>query len=127
MIAGVRFTNRYSGLHEGAIKSEQIVAFLKALSKHTGKPLLIIWDGLKAHRSRLLRDYVDGVGGQIALAHLPPCAPELNPVGRLWAWLKRHALADYCPDFIAELTAAAHGKLKSTQRRTTLVAALKTG
>ena len=50
-----------------------------------GRKLLIIWDRLQAHRSRLVRDYVDTEGGDIQLEFLPPYAPELNPVEYLWA------------------------------------------
>jgi len=78
-------------LHEGSIKKEEIVAFLKALKAHLQQPLLIIWDGLKAHRSRLVREYLDGLDGHIQIAFLPPYAPDLNPVEYLWAWLKRRA------------------------------------
>lgn len=123
MIAGVSLSNAYFRLHEGTIKSEQVVEFLKALVKQIGRRLLIVWDGLKAHRSRLVRAYVDALDGKIALAFLPPYAPDLNPVEYLWAWLKRHALANYCPDSIAELSITARNKLKSAQRRTTLIAA----
>jgi transposase len=70
-----------------------------------------------------VRDYVDGLDGKIELAFLPPYAPELNPVEYLWAWLKRHALANDCPDSLAELATTARGKLRSAQRRTTLIAA----
>lgn len=31
------------------------------------------------------------------MAFLPPYSPDLNPVECLWAWLKRHALANFCP------------------------------
>ena len=55
----------------------------------------MIWDGLKAHRSRLVRDHLDSLGGHIQIAFLPPYASDLNPVEYLWAWLKRHALANY--------------------------------
>ena len=123
MIAGVTLSNVYFRLHEGAIKSAQIVAFLKALLQQIGRPLLIVWDGLKAHRSRLVKEYVDGLDGKIALAFLPPYAPELNPVEYLWAWLKRHALANDCPNSIADLAITARGKLKSAQQRTSLIAA----
>ena len=46
-------------LHEGSIKKEQHVEFLKALRTHLKQRLLIIWDGLKAHRSKLVREYLD--------------------------------------------------------------------
>lgn len=123
MIAGVSLSNAYFRLHEGSIKSPQIVEFLKALVKQVGRKMLIVWDGLKAHRSRLVRDYVDRLDGTIELAFLPPYAPDLNPVEYLWAWLKRHALANYCPNSIADLAHTARGQLKSAQRRTTLIAA----
>lgn len=80
MIAGVSLGNACFGLHEGSIKNPQIVEFLKALARQIGRKLLIIWDGLKAHRSRLVRDYVDSLEGRIEPAFRPPYAPELNPV-----------------------------------------------
>src|ERR1700755_3451922 len=59
IIAGLSRTNCLFRLHEGSIKKEQIVAFLKALKEHLHCRLLIIWDGLRAHRSRLVREYLD--------------------------------------------------------------------
>jgi transposase len=123
MIAGVSLTNAYFRLHPGTIRAPQIVAFLKALVTQIKQPLLIIWDGLRAHRSRLVRQYLDSLDGHVAMDFLPPYAPELNPVEYLWAWLKRHALANYCPGSITELTHTARGKLRSAQRRPTLIAA----
>lgn len=94
IIAGLTRTNCLFRLHEGSIKKEQIVGFLKALKLHLKQPLLVIWDGLKAHRSKLVREYLDGLEGHTQLAFLPPYVPDLNPVEYLWAWLKRHAMAD---------------------------------
>lgn len=37
------------------------------------------------------------------MALLPVLRPDLNPVEYLWAWLKRQALANCCPDAQAEL------------------------
>ena len=85
--------------------------------------LLIIWDGLRAHRSRRVRDYVDSTRGRVQLAFLPPYAPELNPVEYLWAWLKRHALANFCPPNMNVLRTTARNKLRSAQRRTTIIVA----
>jgi hypothetical protein len=50
-----------------------------------GSKLLIIWDRLQAHRSRLVRDWIETQGGDVQLEFLPPYAPELNPVEYLWA------------------------------------------
>ncbi|MFN5079924.1 MAG: IS630 family transposase, partial [Burkholderiales bacterium] len=47
---------------------------------------------------------------------------DLNPVEYLWAWLKRHALANYCPNHLGELHATARNKLKSAQKRPSIIA-----
>lgn len=123
VIAGLTVTQCVFRFHQGSIKKEQIVEFLKALKAHLKQPLLIVWDGLRAHRSNLVRDYLDSTQGHIQIAFLPPYAPDLNPVEYLWAWLKRHALANYCPNTLAELGATARNKLKSAQRRSSVIAA----
>jgi transposase len=123
VIAGLTRSNCLFRLHEGSIRKEEIVAFLKAMKAHLRRPLLVIWDGLRAHRSRLVRDYLDTLNGHIQIAFLPPYAPDLNPVEYLWAWLKRHALANYCPHNLTELQTSARNKLKSAQKRPSIIAA----
>jgi transposase len=83
----------------------------------------VIWDGSRPHHSRLVRDYLDSLDGHIQIAFLPPYAPDLNPVEYLWAWLKRHALANYCPNDLSALHETARNKLKSAQRRRSIIAA----
>jgi DDE superfamily endonuclease len=78
VIAGLSRTNCMFRLHEGSIKKEQHVEFLKALHAHLKRPLLIIWDGLKAHRSKLVRDYLDSTEGAVQMAFLPPYSPDLG-------------------------------------------------
>ena len=109
---------------EGAVRAPEVVAFLKALRRHLGdRKLLIVWDRLQAHRSRLVREYVESQEGAIHLEFLPPYAPELNPVEYLWAHWKHHEMANFCPKDFAELTVHARAKLRRTQRRKTLIAA----
>ena len=93
-IAALTRTGCMFRLHKGSIKKEQHVDFLKALRAHLRQPLLVVWDGLKAHHSRLVSDYAASTGGDIELAFLPSYAPDLNPVEYLWAWLKRHLISD---------------------------------
>jgi transposase len=104
------------------IAKEQVADFLKALRTHLQRPLLIVWDSSRPHRSHLVRDYVLSTAGHIQLHFLPAYAPELNPVEFLWAWLKRHALANFCPESFAELQHTTCGKLKSAQRRSAIIA-----
>ena len=81
-------------LHEGSCqRASRRVSRRSSLSC---PPLLILWDNSRPHRSHLVRDYV-APRGRIQLHFLPGYAPELNPVEFLWSWLKRHALANFCP------------------------------
>jgi transposase len=81
--------------------------------------------GARTHHSHSVRDYLDTLQGHIQIAFLPPYAPDLNPVEYLWAWLKRHALANDCPDNLGELKATARNKLKSAQQRPSIIAACR--
>src|SRR5205085_2243294 len=86
IIAGMHLSGVTFRLHDGAVRKEEVVEFLKALTTHyRRRKLLIIWDGAKPHRSRLVRDYVESTGGRIVVERLPVYAPELNPVEYLWA------------------------------------------
>jgi transposase len=122
LIAGMHVRGMCFRLPDGSIAKEEVVAFLQGLLAHFRRPLLIIWDNSRPHRSRLVRDYVASTQGRIQLQFLPGYAPELNPVEFLWSWLKRHALANYCPDSFAELQSTTRGKLKSAQRRSVIIA-----
>ena len=42
-----------------------------------------------------MREYLDSTKGRVQMALLSACSPDLNPVEYLWAWLKRHALANF--------------------------------
>ena len=125
IIAGLHLTGVNFHLHDGAIKKEEVVEFLKALAAHHRRRLLILWDGTRPHRSALVRDYVDSTERQIIIERLPVYAPELNPIEFLWAWLKRHALANFYPDTLDELHQGARSKLKSAQRRSSIIVACR--
>lgn len=84
----------YFRFFPGAIHSGQIIEFLAALKRQIKRPLLIIWDGIATHRSRKVNAWLEGQDGQIAVARLPPYAPELNPVEAIWAFLARPCAAE---------------------------------
>jgi transposase len=123
LIAGASFWRIYFRFFNGTIKGPQLVEFLKALAATIKGKLLIIWDGLPAHRSRLVRDYVESLHGQIALERLPGYAPELNPVEYLFGYAKQRELGNLCVETIAEVRRYATRRLKSMQRRPTLIRA----
>ena len=111
-IAGVTWWNFYFRLFPGPIKGPQVVEFLTHLQRHLRGKLLVIWDGLPAHRSRVVQDYVAGQRGRIVLEQLPGYAPELNPVEHVWGYWKHHELPNLCPKTFGELSHHARAALR---------------
>jgi transposase len=122
-IAGLTRPSFLFRLFDGAVRSAQIVEFLQALRAQLKRKLLIVWDGAAQHGSRILREYLDSTKGAVQMALLPAYSPDPNPVEYLWAWLKRHALANFCPKSLAELKTTARNKLRSVQRRQSIITA----
>jgi hypothetical protein len=56
--AGLTVWNFYFRLYAGSVKKAHVVDFLQALVRHLRLPLLVVWDRLPAHRSRLVQDYM---------------------------------------------------------------------
>ena len=123
VIAGISFWNFYFRFHAGAIRGPQFVEFLHALTKQIRGKLLVIWDGLPAHRSRVVKDYVEALDGHLVLERLPAYAPELNPVEYIWGYMKQRELANLCLHTIGEVGTFARNRLKSMQRRPQLITA----
>ncbi len=64
---------------------------LRMISAHVGPGVhvVLVLDQAGWHRSKRLE-----VPGNITLLPLPPYSPELNPVERVWSWLKSHHLSN---------------------------------
>lgn len=63
-----------------------------------GKEVLLIMDGAGWHKSR---DLI--VPSNIAIMYLPPYSPELNPVERLWLYIKKAVLYNRVYDKLEDL------------------------
>ncbi len=120
-IAGITWWNFYFRLYPGTIRSPQVVDFLRRLLRQIPGKLLVIWDGLRQHRSRLVKEFVNAQDGRLRLEYLPAYAPELNPSEYIWGYWKKHELPNFCPHDFWELTHHARRALRKMQRRPHLV------
>ena len=64
--------------YAGGLNGELFVALLQQLMYRRRRPVRLILDGLPAHKTRLVRDYVESTAGKLSLHFLPGYAPELN-------------------------------------------------
>lgn len=105
-IGAVSLHEIYFRLHDESIKSAQVIEFLDYLVAAIKEPILIIWDGLRSHWSKLVKAHIASLNGKVVVEQLPAYAPELNPVEYLWSQLKRTDLANFAAKDLDELRAA---------------------
>jgi putative transposase len=63
--------------------------------------VILVWDGLPAHKSRLTQAFLHRPRRWLREERLPGYAPELNPVEGLWQNLKGQELANFCGEDLA--------------------------
>lgn len=84
----------------------QTVLFLRALvAWRAGLPgrLVIVWDNAPCHVAKVVKAEAARLGVQ--LVNLPGYSPDLNPIERLWDWLREEVTRGRCHASVAELIA----------------------
>ncbi|MEU2856571.1 transposase [Streptomyces syringium] len=93
---------------------------LVAAHQQLQAPIVLVWDNLNTHRAAGLRDFV-AAHDWVTAFHLPPYAPELNPVEGIWSLLRRSSQANTAftdPDHLVRVLR--HG-LRQIQYRSHLI------
>jgi transposase len=81
----------------GSYTDRPLIVFLRDLKRHFWRrPVILIWDGLAAHKSARMCQYLAQQRAWLRVERLPGYAPELNPVELVWGNLKRRELANVC-------------------------------
>ena len=76
----------------GSVNKWAVLKFLHDLKKEmAGRKLLLFWDGLAAHRAKIVSQFILENRKWLSTERFPAYAPELNPVEYLWSSLKKHA------------------------------------
>ncbi|MGI5202355.1 transposase [Spirillospora sp. CA-108201] len=98
------------------------IRLLDAAHQQLGGPIVVVWDNLNTHRSARMRRYL-AARDWLTVFHLPPHAPELNPVEGVWSHLKR-SLANLTKHTIDQLMQLIKTRLKRIQHRPALLNSL---
>ena len=116
VIGGISFRSIYFQLYEESIKAPQVIGFLKHLQKHIKGSLLVVWDNLPAHRSKIVAEYLGTTKGRVWVERLPGYAPEINPIEYLWGYAKGNDLANLAPKDLWELSREAKKALRRVRQ-----------
>jgi transposase len=63
----------------GSVRWEQVLAALRYFRRRVGRPIVVVWDRLSAHRAKPVQAFVAAHPHDYRLEWLPPYSPELNP------------------------------------------------
>jgi transposase len=75
------------------------------------RPVVLIWDGLPAHHSGRMLDWLASQRHWLSVEPLPGYAHDLNPIEQVWGNLKSKELANLCSNTIDEVVDIAEGGL----------------
>ena len=105
----------------GSCNRHRVLAYLETLARHVGgRRVILIWDQLPAHKSTLVRDYLDAQRHWLRVEWLPGYAPELNPAEPLWGNIKGRELANRCSEDLADAASALRRGIRRVRRSHTL-------
>ena len=79
---------RYS-TYQGGLNAQLLVKLLKRMMRNRTKLVHLVVDGLPAHKTKLVKEYVASTERRLTLHFLPGYAPELNPDELVWSHVKR--------------------------------------
>jgi transposase len=98
-------------LRPGAYNQDTLIEFLSDLHQIEGsRSVVLLWDGLPAHRGRRMLDWVASQHDWLNIERLPGYAPDLNPTEQVWGSVKSNELANLCADTIGQVAEIAeHG------------------
>lgn len=86
-----------------------------------GKKLLLIWDGLPAHRAKEVVAYIKENKHWLRVERYPAYAPELSPVEFIWSPMKTKDLAHLPPKGLRYLKRAVRRSFRRIKRDTGLL------
>jgi DDE superfamily endonuclease len=93
----------------GNYDTDSLIEVLGELRRFLGgEKATLLWDGLPAHRSNAMRDWLNTQRSWLVVERLPAYAPELNPVEGLWSCLKGVELANLTSQTLAGVIDQAH-------------------
>jgi len=100
-------TRLYFQMRPGSYATASLMPFVQELKNHfRGHYVILIWDGLPAHKSREMKQFLHSQQQWLQVERLPGYSPDLNPVESLWSNIKNQELANQSADDLGELTAA---------------------
>lgn len=108
----------YFTVQKTNITGEDTEAFLRAIQRQLRRGVTVVMDRWSVHRKAAKAFVGDG---RFRIEWLPPYAPDLNPVDKLWGHTKHDDLANYIPEDVFDLELELDWSMDRTRQRSRLL------
>jgi transposase len=80
---------------EERCNAETFLSFLeKTLEHYPDKYIVMVLDNARIHLAKLIQPFLEKNRARLFFIFLPPYSPKLNPIERLWGWLKESVISN---------------------------------
>ncbi len=108
---------------EGSVYAPDVVDYLEQLVRHIDGFIIILWDGLPAHKASCIKEFEETFKEKIAIFRLPAYCPDFNPMEWFWAYVKWDKMKSFCPKNISELKTKLRKIVNGMRRQPDLIQA----
>jgi transposase len=115
---------------KGTVKAPDILEWLRELKRYARKKrkkVVLLWDGLAAHKARSVREWTEQEVSWLTIHRFPSYAPELNPQELVWASMKTKDFAGRLFDSLADMDNAIKKSGRRLKRRPDILRGCLTG
>ena len=113
----------FTYLDKKSFHSEGVIRFLRHMLSLLPGKVLLIWDNASTHTSHEMQSFLEqpDIRRRLMTLHLPPYAPDLNPVELVWHYLKYVLLKNRVFRNLRELKVALQRAILWVKRRPELL------
>lgn len=91
-------------LQKRAVRGPDCIRYLEKIKRlMNGKRLIILWDGLPAHRAKIVQLWIHHNRSWLSVERFPAYDPDHNPAEYVWSACKGKNMAHYLPKNMAAL------------------------
>jgi len=108
---------------EGSVYAPDVIDYLQQLVKHLDGFIVVLWDGLSAHRASCVKEFEEIFKEKIAIFRLPAYSPDFNPMEWFWAYVKWDRMRGFCPMSLFELKSKLENIVNGMRRKPDLIQA----
>ncbi|WP_240673873.1 IS630 family transposase [Geobacillus sp. PK12] len=96
LFGAVNVLNGETILHRvAAANATTFLDFLRILKSHyPDKLMVLVLDNARIHHAKMVKEFLRQEEESFHLIFLPPYSPQLNPIERLWKWIKETVIAN---------------------------------